>query len=201
MPVSLASKKDMPEAIEIIAKSFRDNPSVNWVIKNDSKDNKRIRELARFSFKTALRRNGAYISGNRKGIALCYKYNIKKESLADYWDQLVLTFKCIGPMRVMEVLKRESYTKSKRPESGEFLYFWFYGVMPGFNGQGDALELKEKILHLADSEKLPIYLETSIEKNRTVYQRYGFETYHVWEVKERNINLYFMKREPEKISE
>lgn len=187
---------DQELVVNIISKSFDENPSVNWVIKNDLKREQRIRHLAKYSFKTALRRNGVFISSGGKGVALCYEADYKKESILDYWDQLILVFKAIGILKIPSVLKRESYTKSIRPSSGRYLYFWYYGVEPGFNGNGDARELKQGIFQLADRKQLPIYLETSIDKNRIVYKRYGFELYHTWNVKEQNINLYFMRRFP-----
>ena len=61
---------------DILSKSFENNPSVNWVVKEDKRRLQRIRELCKYSFKTALYRKGAYISSNEKGVALCYKYNL-----------------------------------------------------------------------------------------------------------------------------
>lgn len=182
--------------LNIIAESFDSNPSVNWVVKNDKKRKKRIKELARYSYITSFARNGVFISSDKTGVALCYKYNEKRETIRDYWNQLRLVIKAIGLNRVFEVLKRESYIKSKRPKSGDFLYFWFFGVEENGRGKTAAKELKEIIFKESNIKKLPIYLETSVEKNMKVYQRYGFELYHTWKVESQGINLWFMKREP-----
>ena len=63
-----------------------------------------------------------------------------------------------------------------------------------------------KIRRLADyafmkafvRDGLPVYLETAMDRNRAVYERYGFETYHFWEDREKNIRFWFMKLEPGK---
>lgn len=191
-----ATRKDRLFVIDIISAAFNTNPSVNWVVKNDHKRKKRIRELARYSFHTALRRKGAYISSSENGIALCYRPNYRKETFPDYLSQLRLAVLSIGIFRILSVMKREQYTKTIRPRNGNYYYFWFYGVKPGMHDTGDARELMEEIFKMADHEHLPIYLETSVEKNRRVYTRYGFELYHTWYVKAKKLNLYFMRRSP-----
>lgn len=189
-----ALKKDQSKAVEILSRSFRSNPSVNAVIKNDSRANERIKALCQYSFKTALLRDGAYISSNEKGIALCYRYNYKKESFADYWNQFLLATKAIGFSRVLPILKREHYIKSKRPLNGNYLYFWFLGTLPDAQDGKAARELKDAILKKSTELHLPIYLETSVAKNKRVYERYGFEVYHTWTMDENGTVLYFMRR-------
>jgi len=194
--VRKATKTDKKLVIDIIAESFDKNPSVNWVIKNDTKRKKRIKELSKYSFETALMRNGAFISSDENGVALCYKYNEKGNLLADYWNQAKLAIKAVGLSRVIEVSRRESYIKKMRPNSGKYLYFWFLGVNNKGVGKGAAYEIKNFIFNKSKDEKLAIYLETSVEKNKLIYERFGFKTYHTWEDKSKNFELWFMKREP-----
>jgi len=195
----IAARKDFPRIIEILAKAFDSNPSVTWVVKNDKKRPARVRALAAYSVKTAARRKGVYLSDNGHGIALCYRYNAKKEWITDFWNQAILVSKCIGLRNIFKVLQRERYTKSMRPKSGDYLYFWYYGVEPGHNGNGDAKDIKDEIFTMADKLALPVYLETSVEKNRRVYVRYGFEVYAQWFVKDQQITLYFLRRNPDKL--
>ena len=189
-----ADKSDKNLVVDIISESFTSNPSVNAVVKNDRKREKRLKYLAKYAYKTALRRNGVYLSTDKNGVAICYKYNQRKETIGDYWDQLILAITCIGLNRVIKVLKRESYIKKYRPVNGEFLYFWFFGVNEKARGKGAALELKDAILKESENKNLPIYLETSVEKNRIVYERYSFEVYHTWDNKEEGITIWFMRR-------
>jgi len=189
-----ATKADKKLVVEIIAESFYTNPSVNMVVKQDAKKEKRIRKLAVYAFKTALSRNGVLISSDNTGVSICYRYNAKKDSLRDFWNQGVLAIRAISIGKVTQVLKREAYVKSKRPSSGDFMYFWFFGVSDEGKGKGAAYELKEAIFNEAKKQNLAIYLETSVEQNMRVYQRYGFEVYHTWENKEENITIWFMRR-------
>lgn len=134
---------------DIIQESFRDNPSVISAVKQDNKIDARIGELARYAFRTAVSRNGVFLSSNNAGVAICYAYNAKKNSVSDYLNQLRLLVKAIGVSRVSEILKRESYIKKIRPQSGDFLYFWFYGVRKSQRGSSAARELKEAIFELS----------------------------------------------------
>ncbi len=183
--------------IRLLAAAFDVNPSVNWVIKNDRFRKKRILALSDYSYKTAFIRQGIALSSDQQGIALCYRYNSHKTSLSDYWNQIQLIFRAIGISRTKEILRREHYLKRHRPASGDFLYFWFLGVNPEARGSGSAKELKDRIFHKSRKEQLPIYLETSVERNKNVYQRYGFEIYHTWNVNEK-LTLWMMKRDWDK---
>lgn len=188
-----ATKTDEALVVDIISESFPNNPSVLSVIKNDSKEPQRMRSLAKFVFRTALRKDGIYISTDQTGVAVCYRFNGHKETFTDYWNQVKLAFSAIGIERIFKVLKRDKYVKKKRPKSGDFMYFWFFGVSDEGKGRGAAYELKEAVLAEAKKHNLPIYLETSIAKNKRVYERYGFEVYHTWDYKSEGITLWFMR--------
>ena len=191
-----ATNGDAKEIMDIISDSFYANPSVNTVTKakNDRSKRKKIRALAKFAFKTGLRRDGVYISSDGKGVAICYRFNAKKESIRDYLNQIELVATSIGLQRLPAVFKRENYIKRKRLKSGDYLYFWFFGVEKDGRGKGAAIELKDVIFKEAEKTKLPIYLETSVEKNKRIYERYGFEVYHTWEDKDQDYPLWFMRR-------
>ncbi|MEO9964715.1 MAG: hypothetical protein ABJF11_02935 [Reichenbachiella sp.] len=188
-----ATKADEGVVIDIIADSFPTNPSVLSVIKNDHKEPQRMRALARFVFRTSLRKNGIFLSSDRQGVAVCYQLNNHKDTLIDYWNQAVLAFSAIGIERIGKVLRRDIYVKKKRPADGRYLYFWFFGVSQEGKGKGAAYELQKHVFGMAESQQLPIYLETSIAKNKRVYERYGFEVYHTWDYKSEGITLWFMR--------
>ena len=191
---SAALKK---RSVEIICEAFEDNPSVLSVISDKEKGKqKRLAGLAKFVTNTSARRNGLFLSKDNNAVALCYKYNFRKDGIMDYIDQLLLVFRCIGLKRVASVMRREKLVKEHRPASGDFLYFWFFGANAKAKGRGAALELKEKIFTLAAENNLPICLETSVEKNRRVYERFGFTTYYQWPYNKGQNTLYFMIKHP-----
>lgn len=192
--VKQANLSDESTVVDIITESFKNNPSVISSVKNDDKLDMRIEELARYAFRTAISRNGVLLSSNNKGVAICYHFNIKKTSFTDYWNQIRLVCKAIGISKVFTLLKREKYINKIRPKEGNYLYFWFFGVKESYRRSAAAKELKTAIFKESDDNQLPIYLETSVEQNKIVYQRFGFEIYHSWHRKDHT--LWFMKRDP-----
>ena len=94
---------------------------------------------------------------------------------------------------VFQTLKRESYLKKHRYD-GTHLYFWFLGVKKGGGTAG--FEMKDYLFDFSSKEQLPIILETSVERNKEIYERYGFEVYHEWPNSGKGKTLWFMIRKP-----
>ena len=191
-----ANLAEKDKVIDIISSTFDTNPDINWLIKKRGRHKKKIYRLASYAFYKSYLREGAFISSNEKGVALCYKFNYQVFSIREVIYLLWFALFSINPSRIPKVLKRESYRRSKRPESGDYLYFWFLGVIP--DGRGAVYELRDAIFELATELKLPIYLETTMERTKVAYERYGFETFHYWEDPAENIKFWFMKWDPSK---
>lgn len=188
-----ATLSDMSLVVNIIAETFDNNPGVNWLIKSGVSHKKYIRRLAQYAFIKSYLRNGVFLSSNEKGVALFYKFNYKKFSIRERWYQLKFALTSISLYRLPSVLKREAYRNKMRPASGEYYYFWFFAVLP--NGSGAGFELKNALFELASKDNLPIYVETTLERNKKIYERAGFTTYHYWEDKEDDIKFWFLKWE------
>jgi hypothetical protein len=139
-------------------------------------------------------REGAWISDNDSGVALCYLFNKKVFSPREIISMLWFAVSSISFSRYPEVRYRELYREKQRPPDGNYLYFWFFGVT-GEGGRA-AWELGRGILEEADRLQLPVYLETAIPRMKPIYERFGFSTYHYWEDKEKDIRFWFMKRDP-----
>lgn len=183
--------------IEIISSAFADNPMIDVIVGSDVNRERKVRHLAQYAYGRCKRRNGVFMSSDETGVALCYHFGKKKNGLPDLLDQWKLAIRVIGVSRVMEAIRREKYRQSQRPASGDYLYFWFLGVHPQGAGKGAVHELRNRVFHHSKKTGLPIFLETTLWKNELVYQRYGFETFHIWPVPNTNISMRFMKREPE----
>lgn len=190
-PMIIATKEDRNDSVRIIANTFNANPSVNIVIGEGGNRRKKISRLADYAFVKALNRNGAYLSDNKKGTALCFKSSASAFSIKEIYLELRFAFS-IPLKKVVQTLKRESYIKKHRIND-EHLYFWFLGVEKGGGEAG--FELKDHLFGLSEREQLPIILETSVMRNRVVYERYGFRVYHEWADSGDGNTLWFMVRE------
>ena len=188
----LAKLENKNDSVKIIADTFNANPSVNIVIGNKGNRKKKISRLADYAFVKALNRNGAYLSDNKLGTALCFQSDIGSSNLKELYYELRFALS-IPILKVIQTLKRESYLKKHRYRD-KHLYFWFLGVKKGGGSAG--FELKDYLFSLSKKVDLPIILETSVERNKVIYERYGFKVYHEWTDSGDGKTLWFMIRMP-----
>lgn len=159
--------------VNILRKSFWDNKSVNFVVKQDNKREFRIKRLMEYSYFQGESFGKIYLSKDQNACAIVLIPSKKKTTLkAIIWD-LKLVFGCMGLSKVSKVLKREGEIKKHHPDF-PFLHLWYIGVNPEFQGQAKGTELMARIMHDAKELDLPIYLETSNPKNFPFYEKLGF---------------------------
>lgn len=177
--------------VDILTKSFDDNRSVNYVVKQDANRQARIRGLMDYSFNVCNAFGDVWLSDDEQACALILFPDMKKTTVsAILWDAK-LALSVIGIDRVGKVLTRESKIKSFHPKE-PFSYLWFIGVVPTNQNKGKgSLLLREIVEH---SEKLhrPIYLETSVDRNISWYQKNGFEIFKSLEL---SYTLYLLRRQ------
>lgn len=153
--------------IDILFESFYDNGSVNFVVKQDSKIDQRIRTLLDYSYYKGEHFGKVYLSENRKAAAIVI--DPKKEKFT-FWE-LKLIFQVIGLRGLPKVLKREGNLKKRKPKE-DFVYLWYVGVKKDDQGNGYGTELINKII--ADHPTKAIHLQTSNPLNFPLYEKLGF---------------------------
>ncbi len=160
--------------IDILHKSFMDNKSVNFVVKQDNKREARIRKLMEYSYFKGKHFGQIYISKDQKTCAIILDPSKQKTTLKSILWDLKLVFGCMGISNVKKVLKRESEIKKHHPDF-PFLHLWYIGVEPAEQGKAKGTEMMARIIHDAREKRLPIYLETSTERNFPFYEKLGFK--------------------------
>ena len=163
--------------VDILSKSFDDNKSVNYVVKQDAKRKERIGGLMEYSFNVCHAFGEVWISDDEQACALILLPDRKQTTLnALLWDAK-LALSVIGLSRVGSVLGRETRIKSFHPKE-PFCYLWFIGVNTELQGKGKGSLLLNEIIKESERKGRPIYLETSVERNLPWYQNHGFEIFH-----------------------
>ncbi len=176
--------------VDILAKSFDDNKSVNYVVKEDGNRQERIRGLMDYSFNICNAFGEVWIADDNQACALVLYPDKKRSTLsAIMWDAK-LALSVIGLARVGQVLSRESMIKSFHPKD-QFSYLWFIGVSPEQQNKGKGSQLLEEIIHKSEVQKRPIYLETSVDRNLPWYKKHGFEIFQSLEL---TYKLYMLRR-------
>lgn len=185
-----ANYSDKSIILDILARSFDDNKSVNYVVKQDQKRCERIRSLMDYSFNVCNAFGEVWISDDQQACALILHPDQKRTSLRTLiWD-MKLALAVIGLDRVGAVLKRESMIKTKHPRE-PFSYLWFIGVNPQRQNKGIGSAFIQDVINECERKKRPIYLETSTEKNLPFYKKFGFEIFHSLDL---SYTLYHLRR-------
>jgi ribosomal protein S18 acetylase RimI-like enzyme len=176
--------------VDTLTQSFDDNKSVNYVVKQGSTREQRIRGLMDYSFNVCSAFGEVWTSDDEQACALILLPDKKKTTLdAIMWDAK-LAFSVIGLDRVGKVLGRESKIKTFHPKE-PFSYLWFIGVKPQAQNNGVGSKLLQEIISHSEKNHRPIYLETSVDRNLPWYQKNGFEIFNTLNL---SYTLYLLRR-------
>jgi ribosomal protein S18 acetylase RimI-like enzyme len=182
----------MALVVELLTRSFKDNQSVNYIIRQDGKSEQRIRALMDYSFKVCLMFGDVWLSADRKACALVLYPHQKKITFKSVWLDLKLIVKAIGISGIGKTLNREAEIKKLQPKE-PMAYLWFIGVNPLDQHQGKGGKLLWEVITNAGKQGLPVYLETSTLRNLPWYEYFGFQIYGQLDL---GYELYFLKRLP-----
>jgi ribosomal protein S18 acetylase RimI-like enzyme len=171
-----AQIKDREQVVSMLARCFDDNKSVNYIIPQDRHREKRIVQLLEYSFDYCQLFGEVYLSGDGQACAMVVYPREVKISLRSILLDLRLVLRCVGLVNLRKVLKREAIIKKLHPRQA-FCYLWFIGVSPEVQQRGIGGALLREVLDQCDLEGLPVYLETSVEKNVPWYTKRGFSVY------------------------
>lgn len=171
-----ANYYDKDLIVDILVKSFADNKSVNYIVKQDAKKSERLKRLMGYSFDVCYLYGEIFLSEDKKGCALMLLPDKKKTSLRSIGLGARLVLSVIGLLNIKKALSRKSRINKIHPKT-PFYYLWFIGVEPSKQNNGIGTKLLREVVHQGISQGRPIYLETSTEKNVPWYEKFGFATY------------------------
>ncbi|EHQ25477.1 GNAT family N-acetyltransferase [Mucilaginibacter paludis] len=185
-----AKRNDKGLVTELLTAAFNDNLSVNYIVRQDDKREERIRALMDYSFEVCYRFGEVWLSEDRKACALVLFPHQKRITFASVWLDIKLTLKAVGISGIKKVLNRKAKIKAKQPNE-PMSYLWFIGVSPLYQHQGTGGRLLKEVLGHATG--LPVYLETSTERNLPWYEKHCFAVYDTLDL---GYILHFLKYEP-----
>lgn len=191
-----ADKIHKEKVIEILSHCFETNKSVNWIVKQDSKRKERIRYLMDYSFEACINCGQIYITDDLTGVIVCSNSDDKLPILEEAYLTVQYVWRVTGVDGIGKALKREQYINQFHPQDEEFLYIWFIGLKKTEQGKGTGSAMLQEVLDKSNKEQIPVYVETSNERNVNFYKKHGFEVYHLPPEDMFGFNLYFMRRLP-----
>ena len=184
-----AAYNDKDLVVDILAKSFETNQSVNYIIRQDARKLKRIRHLMDYSFELCFLFGDVFLSADKKACALVLYPEKKKATLKAILLDLKLIFFSVGLQNIRKTLAREAMIKKLQPRE-RMAYLWFIGVDPEYQNTGIGTQLLNEVIQNSRLKNRPVYLETSTAKNLPWYKKVGFQVYQELDL---TYKLFFLK--------
>lgn len=185
-----AEYNDKDLIVNILAKSFETNQSVNYIVKQDAKRLKRIKALMDYSFEVCYLFGSVFLSDDNKACALVLYPDKKKTTIKSILLDAKLILSCVGLGNIKKTLARETMIKKILPKEPMY-YLWFIGVDPAAQNTGIGSDLLKGLIEDSKLKERAIYLETSTLKNLPWYKKFGFNVYHEAEL---SYKLFFLNR-------
>src|SRR4051812_20030253 len=192
------ARRDQADAVgAALADAFRDDPVIGWLIPFDVAH----REQRLLTFFTSMSRSylrrdkHAYLAGDAVGAALWSAPG----SWALPWSEIMRE---TGPaMRAFgrnlpRALRTQLEAEAGHPKDPKHWYLGYLGVTCGHQGQGIGSVILREVLDRADAAGVPAYLESSNERNLTLYERHGFVVTTSYAALGRGPTVWRMWREP-----
>ena len=190
--MKLAELSDRARVIEIFQESYLENPHVRFLIGNRLLNN-RLERLANFVFDVGIKRNGVYLSDDLEGVVVMFPLNLLTLSFTEKITQLFMALGTFELTRMLKILRIESRIKKSRRGNPEDLYVWFYGVSRNGAHSDTARQLMKSMFNISTDKQVKLIAETSLSRNKLIYERFGFETYGYQQY---SFPVYFMHRNP-----
>lgn len=188
--MTLANYNDKTLIANILTRSFENNQSVNYIVKQDRKRMKRIRALMAYAFDVCYLHGKVFLSEDKKACALILIPDRKKATLRSMLLDMKLVFSCTGIGNVKKAIDREAKIKRLHPKEPMY-YLWFIGVDPLHQKTGIGTALLNDIIEDAHQDSRTIFLETSTSINLPWYEKNGFSRYNELDL---GYKLFFLKR-------
>ena len=182
-----ATKNDISLIKEILTKSFAENKSANYVLKNKNK----LPDLFDYSISKGFLFGDIWINDDNNACAILIDPNRKKFSFQSIWLDIKLAVSVVGISRVKKVMYKEKVTNNILPKDLDYIHLWFLGVDPLAQGKGNGGKLLNELIEKYKPIKSAMCLETSTLRNIPFYEKNEFKVYSI---KNFGFDLYFFKR-------
>ena len=193
--VRKATAVELPALASVLASAFYDDPQFVWAIPDESR---RLLILER-GFGLYLRKlwfplDECYTTGGIVGAAIWVPPG---EWETSPWQQLRLLPAMAAAFRryLPRVIRAVAALEANHPHERHW-YLPFIGVDPDWQGRGIGAALMRPILDRCDGDRLPAYLEASNPRNRSLYERHGFEVTEEFRIGKGAPPIWRMWREP-----
>lgn len=195
--VTRAERADEERVGRALAAAFTDDPVFEWLIPRDvSGRDQRLRTFFTSMARSYLRRDKhVFVVGDGVGAALWSAPGAWSLPMSEVMRESGAAIRAFGG-NVVRALRSQLHVESLHPKDPAHWYLGYLGTAPTHQGKGIGSAVLREVLTKADAERLPAYLESSNERNLTLYERHGFRVVEEIRLLDRGPRVWRMWREP-----
>lgn len=169
--IRVAIPTDTERVAALLARAFADDPFFDWVLKSGSSRPRRLRMWSEAAARGSIAMGATYVTEDLAGAAL---WTPTGDHTTDHplvrWCRLIPRSGPIGAWRRGPAFDMLDAATPTIPH----VYFRILGVEPDRQGTGIGSQLIEHGLDRWATERLPIHLLSTKERNVPLYERFGF---------------------------
>jgi ribosomal protein S18 acetylase RimI-like enzyme len=181
-----------------LADAFRDDPVFEFLVPADAK-NREQRLVTFFTSmsRTYLRRDKhALLAGDGRGAALWSPPGSWRVPPSEIVRETPSSIKAFG-RNLPKALRLLTQVEGLHPKEPNHWYLGYLGTRCDSQGQGIGSAMLREVLAQADDTRTPAYLESSNERNLTLYQRHGFRVVEEIKALGHGPSIWRMWRDPQ----
>jgi ribosomal protein S18 acetylase RimI-like enzyme len=173
--VSRAARGDHAKVGAALGAAFAEDPVFQWLIPVDvDKRDERVATFFTSMARSYLRRDKhVFCAGEGVGGALWSAPGSWALPMTEVLREAVPSTRSFRG-NLLRALRSQLFIESKHPKEPKHWYLGYLGVAPTQQGQGLGGTMLRAVLDDADATGTPAYLESSNERNLTLYERHGF---------------------------
>jgi hypothetical protein len=183
---------DKAYVLEVLENAMKNNPTLN-AISRKVRGKALLNPLLEYAFYYSYARKGVFLSENRTCIAFM-NFSKRSGSFTNIKYLLKLILKGISFSKILAIITHIRKIRSYKPADADYLHFWFLGSTKDSDLRSSRCFIEE-LLKIAERKRIPVYAETTLPKNETVFKRFGFQTYQKLVNQDLNLTTFLMKRE------
>jgi len=187
------TKSDHDIIIGILTEAFEQNPRFQAVIKKNNPA-RSVRHMTEYAFKLVERLGGIYLSEDKTTVLFYYTKSQYNRKLMDYLRYFRMFRLAIRPSQYLPAARREKRIRSLRKDYPDYIYVWVLGSIPNNKSLRGLADIRDHLFGLSEQLKLPILIETTVERVLKLYRYVGFEEYNQWTDPEAGIHVWFLER-------
>jgi GNAT superfamily N-acetyltransferase len=174
--VRKATLADAPRLAQALASAFQDDPVIAWSFPDEQRRRRVLPAFMEFRLRNlAFPHDEVWMTGDGAAAAVWLpppgRWQLSRLQRVRLLPPLV---RFLG-RRTASVLAGLERMEERHPQDPPHWYLFILGTEQAAQGQGLASALLAQVLVRVDADGMPVYLESSSERNLALYGRHGFE--------------------------